>query len=197
MPPGVFLAIMHYSSKAQGAVAMFGGLVVFLAVACLRWRHQARSVVKHLDERFITGKCLLGKSKVQGQRRAFEWRVPREIGRCFSLLDRVFVLLSTLYVKNPNPRSLIPDFASDILSPSSVWLPKPMSDGKFMRTLWSFLELIGVTQEGGSGRGLASRHHCITAASSQRLGRGLAQKVEIVGKPAPTTPHPGNTRVTN
>ena len=79
MPPGVFLAIMHYSSKAQGAVAMFGWLVVFLAVACLRWRHQARSVVKHLNERFIIGKCLLGKSKVQGQRRAFEWRVPREI----------------------------------------------------------------------------------------------------------------------
>ena len=130
---------------------MFGGLVVFLAVACLRWRHQARSVVKHLNERFITGKCLLGKSKVQGQRRAFEWRVPREIGRCFSFLDRVFVLLSTLYVKNPDLRSLIPDFASDILSPSSVWLPKPMSDGKFMCTLRSFLELIGVTRKVAQG----------------------------------------------
>ena len=151
MPSGVFLAIMHYSSKAQGAVAMFGGLVVFLAVARLRWRHQARSVVKHLNDRFITGKCLLGKSKVQGQRRAFKWRVPREIGQCFSFLDRVFVLLSTLYVKNPNLRSLIPYFASDILSPSSVWLPKPMSDGKFMRTLRSFRELIGVPRKVAQG----------------------------------------------
>ena len=62
------------------------GSSCFLAVACLRWRHQPRSVVKHLDERFITGKCLLGKSKVQGQWRAFEWRVPREIGLCFRFL---------------------------------------------------------------------------------------------------------------
>ena len=34
--PGVFLAIMYYSSNTQGVVAMFGGLVVLLAVACLR-----------------------------------------------------------------------------------------------------------------------------------------------------------------
>ena len=49
MPPGVFLEIMYYSSKTQGAVAMFGGLVVLLAVACLRWRHQARSIVQHFN----------------------------------------------------------------------------------------------------------------------------------------------------
>ena len=151
MPPGVFLAIMCYSSKTQGAVAMFGGLVVLLAVACLRWRHQARSIVQHLNEQFITGKCLLGKSKVQGQRRAFAWRVPRKLGLCFSILDRVFVLLSTLYVENPDLCSLIPDFASDTLSPSSVWLPKPMSDGKFMRTFRSFLELIGVPRKLAQG----------------------------------------------
>ena len=122
MPPGVFLAIFCYS---RGSIAMFGGFVVLLAVACLRWRHQARSVFKHLDEQFITRKCLLGKSKVQGQRRAFAWRVPRKTGLGFSFFDRVFVLLSTLYVKNPDLCSLIPDFASDSLSPSSVWQPKP------------------------------------------------------------------------
>ena len=129
MPPGVFLEIMYYSSKTQGAVAMFGGLFVLLAVACLRWRHQARSIVQHLNEQFITGTCLLGMSKVQGQERAFAWRVPRKIGLCFSILDRVFVLLSTLYVENPNLCSLVPDVASATLSPSSVWLPKPVSDG--------------------------------------------------------------------
>ena len=151
MPPGVFLAITNLSSTTQGAVAMFGGLVVLLAVACLRWRHQARSIVQHLNEKFITGKCLLGKSKVQGQRRAFAWRVPQKVGLCFSILDRVFVLLTTLYVENPNLCSLVPDFASDTLSPSSNWLPKPMSYGKFMRTFRSFLELLGVPKKEARG----------------------------------------------
>ena len=45
---------------------------------------------------------LLGKSKVQGKRRAFAWRVPKKVGLCFSILDRVFVLLSTLFIKNPD-----------------------------------------------------------------------------------------------
>ena len=40
-----------------------------------------------------------------------------------------------------------PDFASDALSPSSVWLPKPMSGSKSMRTLRSFLELNSVTRK--------------------------------------------------
>ena len=148
MPPGVFLAITYLSSNTQGAVAIFGGLVVLLAVACLRWRHQARSI---LNEQFTTGKCLLGKSKAQGQRSAFAWRVPRKIGLCFSILDSVFVLLSTLYVENPDLCSLVPDFASDTLSPSSVWLPEPMSCGKFMRTFRSFLELIGVPKKVAQG----------------------------------------------
>ena len=34
-------------AKPRVRSQMFGGLVVLLAVACLRWRHQARSVVKH------------------------------------------------------------------------------------------------------------------------------------------------------
>ena len=69
----------------------------------------------------------------------------------FSFLDKVFVLLSTPYVKNPDLLSLIPDFASDSLSPSSVWLPKPTSVGKFMRTFRSFLELIGVSRKVAQG----------------------------------------------
>ena len=77
-PPGVFLAITNHSSTTQGAVAIFGGIVMLLGIACLLWRHQARSIVQHFDEQFITGKCLLGKSKVQGQRRAFAWRVPKK-----------------------------------------------------------------------------------------------------------------------
>ena len=93
MPPGVFLAIMHYSSKAQGAVAMFGGLVVLLAVACLRWRHQARSVVKHLNERFITGKCLSGQvQSARPKEELLRGGCPREIGWCFSILDVVDAL---------------------------------------------------------------------------------------------------------
>ena len=111
----VFLAITNLSSTTPGAVAIFGGIVMLLAIACLRWRHQARSIVQHFDEQFITGKCLLGKCKVQGQRRAFAWRVPKKVGLCFSILDRVFVLLSTLYIKNPDLCSLVPDFESDTL----------------------------------------------------------------------------------
>ena len=50
------------------------------------------------------------------------------------------------------PRSvLLGPFASDTLSPSSVWLPKPMSCGKFMRTFRSFLELIGVPKKVAQG----------------------------------------------
>ena len=146
MTPGVFLAITNLSSTTQGAVAIFGGIVMLLAIACLRWRHQARSIVQHFD-----GKCLLGKSKVQGQRRAFTWRVPKKVGLCFSILDRVFVLLSTLYIKNPDLCSLVPDFVSDTLSPSSNWLPKPMSYVKFMRTFRCFLGLIGVPKTEAQG----------------------------------------------
>ena len=63
MPPGVFLAITNLSSTTQGAVGISGGLVMLLAFACLRWRHQVRSIVQHFNEQFITGTCLLGKSK--------------------------------------------------------------------------------------------------------------------------------------
>ena len=73
--------------------------------------------------------------------------MPKKVGLCFSILDHVFVLLSTLYVENPDLCSMVPDFESDTLSPSSNWLPKPMSYGKFMRTFRSFLELIGVTKK--------------------------------------------------
>ena len=52
MPPGVFLAITNLSSTTQDAVAIFGGIVMLLAIACLRWRHQARSIVQHFDEQF-------------------------------------------------------------------------------------------------------------------------------------------------
>ena len=128
-----------------------GSLLALAAPSSLGCQTLKRAVLSQGSE------CLLGKSKVQGQRRAFEWRVPREIGRCFSFLDRVFVLLSTLHVKNPDLRSLIPDFASDILSPSSAWLPKPMSVGKFMCTLRSFLELIGVTKKVAQG----IKYNCI------------------------------------
>ena len=151
MRPGVFLAITNLSSTTQGAVAIFGGLVMLLALAYLRWRHQARSIVQHFNEQFITGKCLLGKSKVQGQRRAFAWRVPKKVGLCFSILDRVFVLLSTRYIKNPDLCSLVPDFESDTLSLSSNWLPKPMSYVKFMRTFRCFLELIRVPKSEAQG----------------------------------------------
>ena len=65
-----------------------------------------------------------------------------KVSLCFSILDRVFVLLSTLYIKNSNLCSLVPDF--DTLSPSSKWLPKPISYVKFMRTFRCFLGLIGV-----------------------------------------------------
>ena len=67
MPPGVFLAITYLSSNTQGAVAMLGGLVVLLAVACLRWQHQARSIVQHLNEQFITGKCLWASLKCKAR----------------------------------------------------------------------------------------------------------------------------------
>ena len=153
MPPGVFLAITNLSSTThtQGAVAIFGGFVMLLAIACLRWRHQARSIVQHFDEQFITGKCLLGKSKVQGQRRAFARRVPKKVSLCFSIVDRVFVLMSTLYIKNPDLCSLVPDFESDTLLPSSNRLPKPMSYVKFMRTFRCFLGLIGVPKTEAQG----------------------------------------------
>ena len=88
---------------------------------------------------------------MQGQRRAFAWKVPKKVGLCFSILDRVFVLLSTLYIKNPDLCSLVPDFESDTLSPSSHWLPKPMSYVKFMRTFRCFLGLIGVPKTKAQG----------------------------------------------
>ena len=59
--------------------------------------------------------------------------------------------LHSRHVENPDLCSLVPDFVSDTLSPSSVWLPKPMSCGKFMRTFKSFLELIGVPKKVAQG----------------------------------------------
>ena len=189
MPPGVFLAIMYCSSNTQGAVAMFGGLVVLLAVACLRWRHQARSVVKHLNEQFITGKCLLGKSKVQGQRRAFEWRTCHGKLVCVSR----FSTESSFCCRHTMSRTLTCALSSltsrlILCHLSSVWLPKPMSDGKFMRTLRSFLELNRRPQEGGSRcqiqlhsslppnawRGFACRHNGSTVA--QQLVRNCKRE---------------------
>ena len=134
MPLGVFLAITNLSSTTHGAVAIFGGIVDASGYSLFDWRHQARSSVQHFDEQFITGKCFWGKSKMQGQRRASAWRVPEKVGLCFSILDHVFVLLSTLYIKNPDLCSLVFDFESDTLSPSSNWLPKPMSYVQFMCT---------------------------------------------------------------
>ena len=113
-----FFATKYLSSTTQGAVATFGGLVVLLTVACLLWLLKAQSIVQHLKKHFITGEFLTGKSKVQSQIKAFAWRVPRKICVCVSQFSRVFVLLSTLYVEKPDLCFLVPNFASDTLSPS-------------------------------------------------------------------------------
>ena len=207
MPPGVFLAITNLSSTTQGAVAIFGGIVMLLAIGCLRWRHQARSIVEHFDEQFITGKCLLGKSKVQGQRQAFAWRVPKKVSLCFSILDRVFVLLSTLYIKNPDLCSLVPDFESDTLPPSSNWLPKPMSHVKFMRT---FLSDVSLDSSASQRRRHKTSSTITSVASFQPLVRfcvwiphsrsAIGSRLlteEIVGKPVPVIPHPDIMLVIN
>ena len=207
MPPGVFLAITNLSSTTQGTVAIFGGLVMLLAFACLRWRHQARSIVQHFNEQFIKGKCLLGKSKVQGQRRAFAWRVPKKVGLCFSILDRVFVLLSTLYIKNPDLCSLVPDFESDTLSPSSNWLPKRMSYAKFMRISGVSLNSLASQRQrhkvSSTNTSVVSFQplvrFCVWIPQKHsRLATGLRLLTEeIVGKPVSVIPHPDIMLVIN
>ena len=111
MPPG-FSLIMHYSSETQGAVAMFGGLVVLLAVACLRWRHQARSIVQYSNERSSQGSVFRASLKRKAREEILHGECHGKIGLCLSILDRFFVLLSTLYVENPNLCSLVPDLGS-------------------------------------------------------------------------------------
>ena len=177
---------------------------MLLSRACLRWRHQARSIVQHFDEQFITGKCLLGKSEVQGQRRAFAWRVPEKVGLCFSILAHVFVLLSTLYIKNPNLCSLIQVFESDTLSLSSNWLPEPMSYVKFMRTSDFSLDS-SVSQR----RKHKTSNTITPVASFQPFCVWIPQKhsrsatgsrlltEEIVGKPVPVIPRPDIMLVIN
>ena len=118
-------------------------------------------------------------------------------------LHRVFVLMSTLCVENPDLCSLIPDFASDTLSPSSVWLPKPMSDGKFMRTFRSFLELIGVPKKVAQGvkynyilRFLPTLGEVLRVDTTE--AQSLSNWIEIVqGANHPTSRHYAGDKLTS
>ena len=131
----------------------------------------------------------------------------KKVGLCFSILDRVFVLLSTLYIKNPDLCSLVPDFESDTLSPSFNWLLKPMSYVKFMRTFRCFLGLIGVPKTEAQGvkynnirrfPPILVRFCVWIPQKHSRLATGSRLLTEeIVGKPVPVIPHPDIMRVIN
>ena len=82
-----------------------------------------------------------------------------------------------------------------------------MSDGKFMRTLRSFLEVIGVPRKVAQGvkynyirRFLPTLGEVLRVDTRKRSRSAIGsklQKGEIVGKPVLIIPHPGITLVIN
>ena len=147
--PWTLPRLIFWNMQQSGATRAAGQLVALVIVGCVRWKHARRSKLIEITPDTLTFKCKLGKSKVRGARRPFEWAVPRYLAAGIDCFDAVETLYNNLKdITGEYPEFVVPRLLNGggAPEPFDEFDATPMSDAAFMDMVKGVFSEVGMNE---------------------------------------------------